>query len=124
MHANSALIPELFKDCPLQSQSLAFSQNVLKRASFLMVMKSEDRVLKLNPFPNDKFQTCPNRKSLQTTISKLMKMAYSFLNGKKTMWKKEKLLVMSNFSFSRIVFKIHVLQTRKNQGLFGKGLIM
>ena len=78
--------------------------------------------IKFNPFPNDKFQTCPNQKSLQTTISKLMKMAYSFLNGKKTMWEKEKLLVMSNFSFSRIVFKIHVLQTRKNQGLFGKGL--
>ena len=39
-----------------------------------------------------------------------------------TMWEKEKLLVTSNFSFSHIVFKGHVLQTRKNQGLFGKGL--
>ena len=30
---------------------------------------------------------------------------------------------MSNFSgFSRSVFKRHALQTRKNQGLFGKGL--
>ena len=48
MHANSALIPELFKDCPLQSQLLAFSLDVLKRASFLMVVKSEDRVLKLS----------------------------------------------------------------------------
>ena len=38
------------------------------------------------------------------------------------MWEKEKLLVMSNFSFSRIVFKRLVLQTRKNQGLFGKEL--
>ena len=38
------------------------------------------------------------------------------------MWEKEKLLVTSNFSFSHIVFKRHVLQTRKNQGLFGKGL--
>ena len=37
-------------------------------------------------------------------------------------WEKEKLLVMSNFSFSRSVFKGLVLQTRKNQGLFGKGL--
>ena len=35
---------------------------------------------------------------------------------------KEKLLVMSNFSFSHSVFKRLVLQTRKNQGLFGKGL--
>ena len=38
------------------------------------------------------------------------------------MWEKEKLLVTSNFSFSQIVFKKLVLQTRKNQGLFGKGL--
>ena len=28
----------------------------------------------------------------------------------------------SNFSFSHSVFKRLVLQTRKNQGLFGKGL--
>ena len=40
------------------------------------------------------------------------------------MWEKEKLLVTSNFSFSRSVFKRHVLQTHKNQGLFGKGLIL
>ena len=43
-------------------------------------------------------------------------------NGrKKTPWEKEKLLVMSNFSFSQSVFKILVLQTRKNKRLFGKG---
>ena len=36
----------------------------------------------------------------------------------------EKLLVMSNFSFSHSVFKRLVLQTRKNQGLFGKGFIV
>ena len=33
-----------------------------------------------------------------------------------------KLLVSSNFSFSCSVFKRLVVQTRKNQGLFGKGL--
>ena len=49
-------------------------------------------------------------------------MAKSFLKGEKTLWKKEKLLVTSNFSFSHSVFKRLVLQTRKNQGLFGKGL--
>ena len=31
---------------------------------------------------------------------------------------------MSNFSFSRNVFTRLVLQTRKNQSLFGKGLII
>ena len=59
---------------------------------------------KVNPFPNDKFETRPNSKALQTTILSLTKMAES------------------NFSFSRSVFKRLVLQTRKNQGLFGKGL--
>ena len=56
------------------------------------------------------------------TISNLMKMGESSQNGKKTLWEKEKLLVTSNFSFSHSVFKRPVLQTRKNQGLFGKGL--
>ena len=37
---------------------------------------------------------------------------------------KEKLLDSSNFSFSHSVFKRLVLQTRKSQGLFGKGLIV
>ena len=35
---------------------------------------------------------------------------------------KEKQLIMSNFSFSRNVFKRLVMQTHKNQGLLGKGL--
>ena len=35
---------------------------------------------------------------------------------------KEKSLFTSNFFFSHCVFKSLVLQTRKNQGLFGKGL--
>ena len=38
------------------------------------------------------------------------------------MGEKEKLLVISNFSFSHDAFKRLVLQTHKNQGLFGKGL--
>ena len=42
--------------------------------------------------------------------------------GRKHCGEKEKLLVMSNFSFSHNVFKRLVLQTCKNQGLFGKGL--
>ena len=36
----------------------------------------------------------------------------------------EKLLVTSNFSFSHSVFKRFVLQTRENQGLFRKGLMI
>ena len=49
-------------------------------------------------------------------------MAESSPDGYKTLWEKETLLVTSNVSFSRSVFKRLVLQTRKNQGLLGKGL--
>ena len=49
-------------------------------------------------------------------------MAESSCKGLKTLWEKEKLLLVSNFSFSHSVFKRPVLQTRKNQGLYGKGL--
>ena len=44
-------------------------------------------------------------------------MVQSFLKGYKTLWEKEKLLIVSNFSFSHSVFKILVLQTRKKPGL-------
>ena len=60
---------------------------------------------------------------LQMPILSLMKIVEGFLKGFKILWKKKKLLIMSNFFFSHSVFKIFVLQTRKNQGLFGKGLI-
>ena len=49
-------------------------------------------------------------------------MVESSPKGLKTLLEKEKLLITSNFSFSHSVFKRRVLQTRKNQGLFGKGL--
>ena len=52
----------------------------------------------------------------------MMKMTESSQKGLKTLWEKEKLLVTSSFSFSHSVFKRLVLQTRKNQNLFGKGL--
>ena len=64
-----------------------------------------------NSFPDDKFHMLPNWKSLQTTISTLMKLAENSPNLKKTLWEKEKLLIMSNFSFSHSVFKKLVLQT-------------
>ena len=54
------------------------------------------------------------------TILNLIKIAENSPNG--SLWEKEKLLFTGNFSFSYSVFKHwFVLQTRKNQGLFGKG---
>ena len=49
-------------------------------------------------------------------------MAESCPEAWKTLLEKEKLLVMSNFSFSHSVFKGLVLNTRKNQGLLRKEL--
>ena len=43
--------------------------------------------------------------------------------GRKKLLEKEKLLVLSNFFFFCSVFKRLVLQSRENQGLFGKGFI-
>ena len=51
-----------------------------------------------------------------------MKMAESSSNMSKILWEKEKLLIMSNFSFSPSVFKRLLLQTCKNQALFWNGL--
>ena len=59
---------------------------------------------------------------LQTTISNLMKMQKVLQKGGKH--KEKELLIASNSSFSHSVFKRLVLQTHKNKGLFGKGLMM
>ena len=58
---------------------------------------------------------------MQMTILNLIKMTESSPKGYKTLLEKEKLLIMRNFSlFPR--FQRLVLQTHKNQSLFGKGL--
>ena len=48
-------------------------------------------------------------------------MTESSLKGWKTLWEKEKLLIMINFSFSHNVLKRLARQTRKIKSLFGKG---
>ena len=50
------------------------------------------------------------------------KWGYNYLIEKKTLWEKEKLLVMSNFSFSHNVFKSCQLLMRQTQYLRSKGL--
>ena len=49
-------------------------------------------------------------------------MAESYHRGWKTLWEKEKLLVMSNFSFSHSIFKRLVSQGRQMVSLCGNGL--
>ena len=50
-------------------------------------------------------------------------MAESSSKGKKTLWKKEKLSVTCNFSFTYCVFKRIVLLTHKNKALICVGYI-
>ena len=52
-----------------------------------------------------------------------MKMAESYSNMWKTLWEKEKLLIMSNFSYFHSVFKRLVSQGRQEVLLCGNGLI-
>ena len=77
-------------------------------------------LLSANAFNLDKSKFLSFGKEL--TLSQTTKFRL-FQNELKTLWEKKKLLVMSNFSLSHNIFKGLVLQTRKNQGLFGKGLI-
>ena len=51
-------------------------------------------------------------------------MSESSPNWLNTMWEKEKLLIMSNFSFTHGVFKTLVQQKHKKKGLFAKGLTL
>ena len=50
------------------------------------------------------------------------KLGYNYLIEQKTLWEKEKLLIMSNFSFSHKVFKSCLVLMRQNEYLWSKGL--
>ena len=50
------------------------------------------------------------------------KWEYSYLIELKTLWEKEKLIVMSNLSFSHNVFKSCLLLKRQNEYLWSKKL--
>ena len=50
------------------------------------------------------------------------KQGYSYLIQLKTLWEKEKLLIVSNFSFSHNVFKSCLLLMHQNGYLCNKGL--
>ena len=49
-------------------------------------------------------------------------MGYIYTIEKKTLWEKEKLLVMSNFFFPHNVFKSCLLLICQNEDLWSKGL--
>ena len=79
----------------------------------------------MKEFADDNFKLDENDKKffkrVQNTIGKGEVAHYEqfllFPHGYKTLWEKEKLLIMSNFSFSHSVFEGLVLQKRKNQAV-------
>ena len=66
------------------------------------------------------FRTFQTERIDRRKFKSLWKWQKILMRGGKHCGGKEKLLVMSNFSFSHSVFKRPVLQTSKNQGLYGK----
>ena len=78
----------------------------------------------INPPLNNKFKTSKPKEFSDDNFTFDENGRKFSIRKEKTLWEKEKLLVLSNFSFYHIAFKRFVLQTHKNQGLFGKGLNM
>ena len=75
----------------------------------------------LTPFHKTNFRLFQTKRNyMRHFFFFFQKMVESPLNGEKTLWEMVKLLVWGNFSLSHKVFNRLVLQTRKNQGLFGK----
>ena len=76
----------------------------------------------LKPFPKQQILDFSKLKEFADYKFEFNENGRKFSKRVENTVEKEKLLVTSNFSFSNSVFKRFILQTRKNQGLFGKGL--
>ena len=75
-----------------------------------------------NPFPKRHILDASKLKALADNKLEFDENGRKFSKQvENTLWAKEKLIVTSNLSI-HYVFKRLVLQTCKNQGLFGKGL--
>ena len=115
---------------PVSTKTSLISRNmwnvsgILKRFNrevfLLLPQYSEDQMF--NPFPNDKIldsskqeEFADNNFIFNENGRKLSKLVEN------TVGKGE--IITSNFSFSRSVLERLILQTRENQGLFGKGLL-
>ena len=75
------------------------------------------------PFPKQPILNSSKLEDFADDNFKFDENGWKFSERIENTGEKKKLLVTSNFFFSHSVFKRLVLQTRKNQALFGKGLI-
>ena len=74
----------------------------------------------VNPLPDMPILGSSNSMANECHFKKMNK--WGELSELKTLWKKEKLLVTSNFSFSHNVFKSCLFLMRQNEYLWSKGL--
>ena len=79
-------------------------------------------ILRFNPFPKLQILHSSKLKVFADDNLKFNKYGGKFSKRVENTLGKGEMLVLSNFSFSHSVFKGLVLETCKNQGLFGKGL--
>ena len=82
---------------------------------------SERQRMFFNPFPNDNLD--PSKlKEFTDNNFRFDENCRKFFKSLENTAGKGEIVCNKQFSFSHCVFKRLVLQTRKNQGLFGKGL--
>ena len=72
----------------------------------------------VNPFPNEEFLDLSKLKEVADNTFKFNENSRKFSKGRKHSGKKEKLLIMSNFSFPAMFSKELYSRHKKNQGLF------
>ena len=119
----------LFCSCYVRLANLFMSMYLYTYVMLSILLKTHRLLLaygclcytEVNPFPNDIFWTLPNSECANNKFKfdeserKISKQVENTL-GKGEIARKEQFLLSSS------VIKRLVLQTRKNQGLFGKGL--
>ena len=95
------------------SSIFSFSPNVFESHLPQERQKLSACTIRVNPFPNKKILDSFKMIAFAGDNPKFDGMVDSSPNGYKTLWVKEKLLVMSNFSFSHSVFERLVLKCRQ-----------
>ena len=96
-----------------------FSKGLLVRIFLSRDCVVESKRIKFGVSFNPHVKAFPKLQILDLQTEKVCdEKAQSSGKGKKTLWEKEKLLVMSGLPFSHSIFERLVLQTHKNKGLF------
>ena len=74
------------------------------------------------PFPTYNQFTADDFKNLLANVKHIHHLEFNYQNELNTLWQKEKLLALSNFSFWNNVFKIRLLWSLQKASICGNGL--